>query len=131
MRIHPDGWPYIVIAVALNALVFALAGWFGLLLVPVTAWCVAFFRDPDRTAPTGDGLIVSPADGVMLPLVEAAPPPLPVPPAHARVRWNVVQFLGSSPNNAKKIGGKLGPLHPFDRRLCWVLGETILQRALF
>jgi hypothetical protein len=43
----------------------------------------------------------------------------------------VVQFLGSSPNSAKKIGGKLGPLHLFDRRLCWVLRETILQRALF
>ena len=74
MRIHPDGWPYIAIAVALNALVFALAGWFGLLLVPVTLWCIAFFRDPERTTPDGEGLIVSPADGVMLPVVEALPP---------------------------------------------------------
>jgi len=75
MKIHPDGWPYIAIAVALNALLFAVAGWFGWLLVPVTLWCVAFFRDPERNVPSGEGLIVSPADGVMLPVVEAAPPP--------------------------------------------------------
>ncbi|HTT99274.1 MAG TPA: phosphatidylserine decarboxylase [Rhizomicrobium sp.] len=74
MKLHPDGWPYIAIAVALNVLLFALAGWWGLLLVPVSAWCIAFFRDPERTVPEGDGLIVSPADGVLLPVVQAVPP---------------------------------------------------------
>lgn len=74
MRIHPDGWPFIAVAVALNGLLFVLAGWFGWLLMPVTLWCIAFFRDPERSAPQGDGLVVSPADGVMLPVVEAVPP---------------------------------------------------------
>ena len=74
MRIHPDGWPYIAIAIALNALVFALAYWLGLLLLPLTVWCIAFFRDPERAVPDGEGLIVSPADGVLLPVVAAAPP---------------------------------------------------------
>jgi phosphatidylserine decarboxylase len=74
LKIHPDGWPYIAIAIALNALLFAVAGWFGWLLVPLTIWCIAFFRDPERTVPQGDGLIVSPADGVLLPIVEAMPP---------------------------------------------------------
>jgi phosphatidylserine decarboxylase len=74
LKIHPDGWPYIAIAVAANALVFALAGWLGWLLLPVTLWCIAFFRDPERMPPLGEGLIVSPADGVLLPIVEAVPP---------------------------------------------------------
>ena len=74
MRIHPDGWPFIAVAVALNAGLFALTGWYGLLLAPVTLWCIAFFRDPERATPKREGLIVSPADGVMLPIVEAAPP---------------------------------------------------------
>jgi len=74
LRIHPDGWPFIAVAVALNAILFALAGWYGLVLVPPTVWCIAFFRDPERVTPQGEGLIVSPADGVMLPVVEAAPP---------------------------------------------------------
>ena len=74
MRIHPDGWPYIAITILLNAFLFAFAGWFGLVLVPLTLWCIAFFRDPERTTPDGAGLIVSPADGVMLPVVNAPPP---------------------------------------------------------
>lgn len=61
-------------AVALNALLFVLTGWWGLLLVPVSVWCIAFFRDPERTVPQGDALVVSPADGVLLPVVQAVPP---------------------------------------------------------
>ena len=75
VRIHSDGWPFIAIAVALNALLFWAAGMFGWLLVPVTMWVIAFFRDPERTIPEGQGLIVSPADGVLLPVVQAPPPP--------------------------------------------------------
>lgn len=46
-------------------------GWIGLTL---TAWCYYFFRDPDRVTPVRDGLVVSPADGVVS-MVEAAVPP--------------------------------------------------------
>jgi phosphatidylserine decarboxylase len=64
----------VAIAVALNAILFAVAGWFGWIMTPLTAWCLLFFRDPDRLTPDGKGLVVSPADGVILPLVEAEPP---------------------------------------------------------
>ncbi len=60
--------------VALNVLLFVLAGWWGLLLVPVSVWCIAFFRDPERNVPQGERLVVSPADGVLLPVVQATPP---------------------------------------------------------
>lgn len=74
MKIHPDGWPYIAIAVALNGLVFVLGGWVGWIVLPVTIWCIAFFRDPERRPPQDRGLVVSPADGALLPIVEASPP---------------------------------------------------------
>jgi phosphatidylserine decarboxylase len=74
LKLHPDGWPYIAISVALNALLFALAGWWGLLLVPVSVWCIAFFRDPERRTRDQPGAIICPADGVLLPIIEAAPP---------------------------------------------------------
>lgn len=74
MKIHPDGWPYIAIAVALNGLVFILGGWVGWIVLPVTIWCIAFFRDPERRPPQDHGLVVSPADGALLPIVEASPP---------------------------------------------------------
>ena len=34
------------------------------LLVGLTIWVAAFFRDPIRTTPHGDNLIVAPADGL-------------------------------------------------------------------
>ena len=57
-----------------NLLLFALAGWYGLLLLPFTLWTLAFFRNPERSPPPGNG-ILSPADGRLLPIVTAAPPP--------------------------------------------------------
>ena len=35
----------------------------GLLVLPVLIWLFAFFRDPQRAIPDGDGIMVSPADG--------------------------------------------------------------------
>ena len=69
-----EGWPFIAIFVVANALAFAISVWLGWVFVPLTIWCIAFFRDPERVTPTGEGLIISPADGVLLPLVHAAPP---------------------------------------------------------
>jgi phosphatidylserine decarboxylase len=72
--IHREGVPFIAVFVALNAGLFWLSAVSGMLFLPLTLWCVAFFRDPERTSPRGDHLVVSPADGVLLPLVEASPP---------------------------------------------------------
>jgi len=72
--IHREGWRFIAIAIAANAALMALAGWWGLALLPVTLWVVAFFRDPERTAPDGAGLILSPADGRLLAPARAVPP---------------------------------------------------------
>jgi phosphatidylserine decarboxylase len=72
--IHREGWPFIGFAAVANLLAYLLAPWAGLMLLPVTLWVIAFFRDPERTAPTGEGLIICPADGKLLPIVKAAPP---------------------------------------------------------
>jgi phosphatidylserine decarboxylase len=74
IAIHREGYPFIAIFVAVNLLAFLLAAWLGWLLLPITLWCIAFFRDPDRKIPGEPGLIICPADGKLLPIVEAAPP---------------------------------------------------------
>jgi phosphatidylserine decarboxylase len=73
--IHPDGWKFIAIAAVVALVLFFLwppAGWLALLL---TLWMVYFFRDPWRVTPTRPGLIVSPADGIVVSLGPAMPPP--------------------------------------------------------
>lgn len=74
LPIHREGWPFIAFAAVLNFLLILLFGDWGWLMAPVTLWVVAFFRDPERQAPTGAGLIICPADGKLLPVVQAAPP---------------------------------------------------------
>lgn len=49
-----------------------LLGWVGVIL---TTWCTYFFRDPDRFTPTREGLVISPADGVVQMIQDAVPPP--------------------------------------------------------
>jgi phosphatidylserine decarboxylase len=73
--IHPDGWKFVAIAAVAAAILFLLwwpAGWAAVI---VTLWVAYFFRDPWRVTPTGPGLIVSPADGIVVSLTPAPPPP--------------------------------------------------------
>lgn len=72
--IHRDGWKFIAIFAAVSlvlAFVWAPLGWIGLIL---TLWCIYFFRDPPRVTPVRDGLVVSPADGLVV-SVGPVPPP--------------------------------------------------------
>ena len=72
--IHREGWPFIAIFAVVNALLYWLSPWAALAFVPVTIWCIAFFRDPERMPPAGELKLVSPADGKLPPIVEAVPP---------------------------------------------------------
>lgn len=73
--VHPEGRKYAVIAggVTLLAFLFHL-GFVAWLLVGVTIWVATFFRDPVRTTPRGDKLIVAPADGLIT-MITRVPPP--------------------------------------------------------
>lgn len=72
--IHPEGIKFAAIAGAVTLL--SLLVWDVLFwpLAGLTLWVAAFFRDPIRTTPQGDGLIVAPADGLVLTVA-----PVPVP----------------------------------------------------
>jgi len=72
--IHPEGYPFIGAFALLSLVLFWIwtpLGWIGTLL---TAWCAFFFRDPPRVTPIRDGLIVSPADGLVSRVVNVVPP---------------------------------------------------------
>ena len=47
----------------------------GWLMLGVTIWVGAFFRDPVRVTPTASDVVVAPADGLVTQIAEVAPPP--------------------------------------------------------
>ncbi len=72
--IHKAGVPFILIFATCTIGLFWFIGNWGFIGVVVTIWCAYFFRDPSRVTPVREGLIVSPADGVIQ-LIDNAPPP--------------------------------------------------------
>ena len=72
--VHPAGWMFIAIFAVISlglSLLWSPFGWLGLI---ATAWCVYFFRNPDRVTPLREGLIVSPADGMVQTIIKCTPP---------------------------------------------------------
>ncbi|HEV7365180.1 MAG TPA: phosphatidylserine decarboxylase family protein [Gemmatimonadales bacterium] len=82
IRIAPEGRRFIVgawvIAVAflLAAIRVATPGWWvaAVLWLALAIWVVAFFRDPVRAGQRGDRLILAPADGKVVSVIETDEP---------------------------------------------------------
>lgn len=73
--INKAGYPFIAIFAAVAVILYIWWEPAGVLGALLTAWCVYFFRDPDRITPTGDSLVICPADGVVQSVIKAPPPP--------------------------------------------------------
>ena len=74
--VHPEGRKFLLIAaVATFVMYFAISEFLGWLMVGITLWVAAFFRDPIRTTPISDKLVVAPADGLITLISKVPPPP--------------------------------------------------------
>jgi phosphatidylserine decarboxylase len=73
--VHPEGRKFAVIAGGVTVLA-AVMHWEFLawMLAGITIWIAAFFRDPVRTTPRGDKLVVAPADGLITMIARVGPP---------------------------------------------------------
>lgn len=72
--IHKEGYPFIAIAGVATIVLGNLwepLGWIGTF---ITLWICYFFRDPERSTPTREGLVVAPADGRVSAIAEVLPP---------------------------------------------------------
>jgi len=111
---HREGWRFIAIF-ALITLVLTFIWqplfWPGLAL---TVWCYYFFRDPVRSVPQREGLIVSPADGVVSLIVEAPPPSGLGLGGQPRTRVSVFMNVFNCHVNRAPIGGTIRKIvyHP-------------------
>ena len=73
--VHPEGYLFIGLFAAASLVLgwlWSPLGWIGGFL---TLWCVYFFRDPPRVTPMRDGLVISPADGIVSSIGFFVPPP--------------------------------------------------------
>ena len=107
---HPEGYRFVAIFAAVTVVLFWIwdpLGWLGL---GATVWCYYFFRDPKRSVPLGEGLILSPADGVIS-LIEPAVPPAELgmgPEALTRV--SVFMNVFNCHVNRAPIAGTVGAI---------------------
>ena len=74
--VHPEGRKFAVGAGAVTLFAFLLHWQFlAWLLVGLTIWIATFFRDPIRTTPVNDRMIIAPADGLITMITRVPPPP--------------------------------------------------------
>ncbi|WP_375688817.1 phosphatidylserine decarboxylase [Pseudooceanicola sp. LIPI14-2-Ac024] len=72
---HPEGRRFVAIFAVVTLVLFLISDVLGWIGVGLTVWCYYFFRDPVRVTPQREGLIISPADGIVS-LIEPAVPPV-------------------------------------------------------
>jgi phosphatidylserine decarboxylase len=107
---HPEGRKFVGVFAIITFglfLVWSPLGWLG---VGLTVWCYYFFRDPVRATPTRDGLILSPADGVVS-LIEKSVPPAELGMADmALTRVSVFMSVFNCHVNRAPIGGRVSAI---------------------
>lgn len=85
------GWPFIAGGLVVGSIGLFVGAWLAWLGLAFAAFCLYFFRDPERVTPIRPGLIVAPADGRVVLVGPAVPPEeLGLGPAP---RWRVAIFL--------------------------------------
>jgi len=93
MRIDPAGWPFVLGALVITALIWLLAGpIIGVPLLIVSGFLLFFFRDPDRVHNALSSAVISPADGRVM--VAGAPTGEATPPG----RWQQISIFLSPMN---------------------------------
>jgi phosphatidylserine decarboxylase len=73
-KIHPEGYKFLVIVIALTIFLYFFSNFLGLLGLFLSVWVYYFFRDPERISINDDNYLVSPADGLVLQVYETLGP---------------------------------------------------------
>ena len=106
-RMHREGIKFILIFSVISLILFFIyipLGWVG---IGLTIWCYYFFRDPKRTTPVREGLLVSPADGVISLIEKTMPPPELDIEKEALTRISVFMNVFNCHVNRSPIAGKV------------------------
>ena len=120
---HPvlarEGWAFIALSVLIAAAVAWFAGWlWSIPLWVVAAFIIQFFRDPARTAPPGENLVLAPADGRIVSVERVRDPYL----ERDALRLSVFMNVFNVHSNRSPVDGEV--------REIWYSAGTFLNAAL-
>ena len=73
-KIHDEGYKFIVIFIFISIVLYFISGFLGFIGMILTIWCYYFFRDPDRISIENENYLTSPADGLVLQVLESNGP---------------------------------------------------------
>ncbi|MGH7690506.1 MAG: phosphatidylserine decarboxylase, partial [Gemmatimonadaceae bacterium] len=82
MSFAREGMPFILVAAVIAVAAYGLAlnrrSWplwlLAFVLTLIAIWVAYFFRDPERSGPRGDALVIAPADGRIVHITEVDEP---------------------------------------------------------
>ena len=73
-QIHSEGYKFLVIFALGTIILYFLNGFLGFIGLLLTIWVYYFFRDPERISINDDNYLTSPADGLVLQVIETNGP---------------------------------------------------------
>lgn len=100
---HPAGRPFIIGSAVLAVLGVVLSVWLFWAGALLLAFCLYFFRDPERVRPARPGALVAPADGRVVSVEQVVPPEelgLGAAPC-----WRVATFLSVLNVHVNRVPG--------------------------
>ena len=120
---HPfiarEGWPFVGGAIAVAALVAWSVGWgWSIPIWLIALFILQFFRDPARTPPPGEGVVISPADGRIVSVERTHDPYL----ARDALRLSVFMNVFDVHSNRSPVSGSV--------REMWYSSGSFLNAAL-
>ncbi len=73
-KIHTEGYKFLVIFVSATIILYFIHGFLGFIGLVLSIWVYYFFRDPERVSIDDDNYLTSPADGLVLQVLETNGP---------------------------------------------------------
>jgi len=73
-KIHSEGYKFLVIIGLATIILYFIHGFLGFIGLVLSIWVYYFFRDPDRISINDDNYLTSPADGLVLQVLETHGP---------------------------------------------------------
>ena len=73
-KIHSEGYKFLVIFSVATIILYLIHGFLGFIGFVLTIWVYYFFRDPDRVSIGDENYLTSPADGLVLQVIETEGP---------------------------------------------------------